>query len=444
MEVSGWGRYPRHQSETIIARDPASVGARLADGHGIIARGMGRAYGDAAIGRDQTLSTLCLDRVRAFDRMTGRITVEAGLLLADLIETFLPRGFFPPVVPGTKYVTIGGMIAADVHGKNHHRDGGFGRHVERLRLALPDGKVADCSPDEKESLFRATIGGMGLTGVILEATFRLRQVETGWIRQETLVAEDLSKAIAALMRASSATYSVAWIDCVSRGRALGRSLIYVGEHASRAEVEAAQTARRMFPPARKGLAAVPIDLPGWTLNRFSIAAFNDVYYRRGRAKSGSPHLVAWEPYFFPLDGVGQWNRIYGRRGFLQHQSVIPMATAPGALAEMLDRIARFGTASFLTVLKQLGPGGSGAMSFPMEGLTLALDFPMTRGILPFLDELDDIVVKSGGRIYLAKDARQSRDTFEAGYPDLPQFRDLRRSIGASGRLVSRLSERLEI
>lgn len=443
MKLSGWGRYPRHETEFLEPSVPSSLPALLASRPGVVARGNGRAYGDAAIGERATVSLLGLDRMRTFDRESGRLTVEAGVLLSEIIEAFVPQGFFPPIVPGTRLVTVGGMIASDIHGKNHHREGGFGDHVEELKLVLPGGTVVACSPTENAKLFNGTIGGMGLTGTIIEATFRLKPVESGWLTQRTIVAADLDEAMAALSASADATYSVAWIDCLARGASLGRSLVYTAEHATKAEVEAEKPGADPFPAARGSRLSVPLNLPGFTLNRWSVAAFNELYFRRGAARAGDPFLVHWEPYFFPLDGIGGWNRIYGSGGFVQHQCVIPTAAARSALAEILDRVSRAGTASFLAVLKQLGES-RGTMSFPLEGYTLALDLGVTPEVFPLLAGIDRVVVAAGGRLYLAKDARQSRATFEAGYPGLASFRELRRAIGAEGRIASRLSTRLGI
>jgi decaprenylphospho-beta-D-ribofuranose 2-oxidase len=443
-QLTGWGRYPRHESELVAASTPAMVPQLLARGTGIIARGNGRAYGDAAIGERMTLATGGLDRLRAFDPSTGRLTVEAGVLLSDILTALVPRGFFPPVVPGTKLVTVGGMTAADVHGKNHHRDGGFGAHVEELTLAVPGGQTMTCSRTDNAEVFAATIGGMGLTGTIVEATFRLKHVETGWMRQRTLVASDLDDAMAALHDTADATYSVAWIDCLARGPSLGRSLIYAAEHATRDDVAALRPGAELFPTRRPGGLAVPLDFPSGTLNRTTVKAFNELYFRRGARTAGQPFLVHWDPYFFPLDGIGAWNRIYGRNGFLQYQCVIPSAAARDVLGEIIERIAQRGNASFLAVLKQLGHNSIGTMSFPMEGFTLALDLPVTSDVFPLLDELDRLVSEAGGRLYLAKDARQSPATFEAGYPALPAFRNVRRALGAEGHMASRLSSRLGI
>jgi FAD/FMN-containing dehydrogenase len=263
------------------------------------------------------------------------------------------------------------------------------------------------------------------------------------MRQQTIVAPDLEKALEALQASSGATYSVAWIDCLARGRSMGRSLIFCAEHASLRDLETLRTGAEPFPASRSGRLSVPIDVPSLTLNRFSVAAFNELYFRAGALKAGYPFLVHWNPYFFPLDGIGDWNRIYGRRGFLQYQCVIPTDRAASALNGILDRISHRGIASFLAVLKQMGPS-HGDISFPMEGFTLALDMPVSDPVFPLLDDLDKAVVEAGGRLYLAKDARQSPSTFEAGYSGLNRFRDLRRAIGAHGRISSRLSTRLGI
>jgi decaprenylphospho-beta-D-ribofuranose 2-oxidase len=383
-----------------------------------------------------------LDRMLAFDPGSGLLTVEAGVLLSDILAAFAPRGYFPPVVPGTMLVTVGGMIAADVHGKNHHCDGGFGEHVEELKLVLPDQRTITCSRSENIELFAATTGGMGLTGIVLEATFRLRRVETGWTRCRTVVANDLAGAIKALGETAHAKYSVAWIDCLARGAAVGRSLIFLAEHASIGDLADRQSLERL-PPAQRHRLSIPFDFPSWALSPAAIAIFNALYFRRGSSRTTEPAFVHWNPYFFPLDGIKNWNRIYGPRGFVQHQCVLPLASAPSALGEILERVSDRGNASFLAVLKQLG-ASCGTISFPMPGYTLAIDFPVREKLFPLLDEIDRIVVEAGGRIYLAKDARQSRETFEAGYAGLAKLREIRREIGANGGISSRLSERLGI
>jgi decaprenylphospho-beta-D-ribofuranose 2-oxidase len=438
--ISGWGRYPVADSELRTPSNREGARAVMRDADTVIARGNGRSYGDASIGVGMTLSMLGLDRMVQFDPCTALLRVEAGVLLSDVLATFLPLGFFPAVVPGTQYVTIGGAIAADVHGKNHHKEGGFGDHVLQLVLTTGSGEIVSASREENSELFWATVGGMGLTGTILEATIRLRRIETGWIRQTTVVADDLAAAMATLKAAADVTYTVAWIDCVAKGSRLGRSLIFLGEHASRKDLEAEQ-AKNPFPLPGDPKLFVPFDFPGFALNHFHLATFNEAYFRVNARKAGASCMAPVGRYFFPLDGIAAWNRIYGRRGFVQHQCVIPDATAASAIAEMLDRIARRGGASFLAVLKKLGRS-RGSLSFPIEGYTLALDFPFSPSLLGFLDDLDRIVVDAGGRLYLAKDARQSRKTFDAGYQNADRFRQFRRLLDGSGKVRSHLSDRL--
>jgi FAD/FMN-containing dehydrogenase len=443
IDLAGWGNYPTFSTALLEPRTPADMPKLMAQRSGLIARGNGRAYGDAAIGEQFSLSSRALARMRSFDPQTGLLTVEAGVLIADILATFAQRGFFMKVVPGTKFVTIGGAVAADVHGKNHHRDGGFGDHLESFDLALPSGETVICSRARNPELFAATIGGMGLTGVILEATIRLFRIETAWMQQETTVASNLDAAITALENSASATYSVAWIDCLARGAALGRSLVYSAEHATRHDKDRLRPELAAFPTLSQKRISVPGVFPSWLLNPASVAAFNALYFRNGAAKAGVPSLVHWDPYFFPLDSIANWNRIYGRKGFVQYQCVIPLAPARKVLAEILDRVSRRGSASFLAVLKMLGDS-HGAISFPLQGYTLAMDFPVTETLFGFLDELDQLVAGAGGRLYLAKDARQSRANFEAGYPGLPVLRDIRRQTCGEERLVSRLSARLGI
>lgn len=441
--LSGWGRHPRHASEFLEPRRAEELRRLQAARTGWVARGNGRAYGDAAIGLEATIGLRALNRMRHLDEVAGTLTVEAGVTLGEVIHALLPRGWFVPAVPGTQFVTIGGMVASDIHGKNHHATGGFGAHVGALTLVLPDGAVVTCSPAENAALFRATIGGQGLTGTITEVTFGLMRVETGWIRQRTIATADLDTTIRVLAEAEAeATYSVAWIDAVARGAQLGRGAVLLGEHAKRADLAGMAPKADPWPRRRPARLGMPFDLPGFTLNRWSVGAFNELYWRRMAMTQGT-HLASCSSYFFPLDGIADWNRMYGPRGFVQHQCVIPTPVARDVVAEILRRVAAAGTASFLAVLKSLA-AGHGLLSFPMPGLTLALDIRMTEETPPLLAELDRLVVEAGGRIYLTKDASQSPATFEAGYPSLGAFRAIRREIGAEGRITSRLSARLGI
>ena len=429
--LAGWGRFPRVACETAEVREPRDVAARLSQGRSWIARGAGRAYGDAALNPRGVLRMGKANRFLAFDPITGELACEAGVLLADVLRVFGPSGWFPPVTPGTKFVTVGGMAACDVHGKNHHGAGSFGHALIWLDVMLADGSVQRARPGE--DLFGAMVGGMGLCGVILRLAFRLIPVESAHVRQETVAAPDLSAAMAAFEARRDATYSVAWIDCLATGRAQGRSLVHFGEHATAVDARGASSHR----PKRDR--RIPIDFPSFALNPLSVRAFNEMYWRRGRAGTS---LVGYEPYFYPLDSILEWNRIYGAQGFVQHQCVLPPASAEPALRSMLDRIAARGAGSFLAVLKLMGDSTPGCpLSFPMPGWTLALDFKADAANFSLLTELDAIVADHGGRLYLAKDARAGASSLR-GYPDRDRFRALRERYDPHRRFRSVQSERL--
>lgn len=441
VRLSGWGRYPALRCRTARLREAGALGGVLAARGTLIARGNGRSYGDAALNPEMTLSMLEMDRMRAFDAESGLLDCEAGVLLADILGAFVPRGWFPPVVPGTKFVTVGGMIAADAHGKNHHLDGSFGAHVESLTLATADGEVHECSRTRDGALFRATLGGMGLTGIILSARFRLKPIDSAFVLAETRATRDLDETMAWFEASAKRAFSVAWIDCLARGRRLGRALVTDGEFLERGALPPRLAREPLRPaPAAPGL-AVPADPPSWLLNRASIGAFNGLHYRWGALRGGA-RPVHFDPFFFPLDGIGAWNRLYGRPGFVQYQCVLPRSKSAARLAALLERAAAAGQGSFLAVLKLLGPAGEGAMSFPIEGYTLALDFPMREGVLDLLDGFDEIVHEGGGRIYLAKDARCTAERVRQGYPRPGDFRAARE--GASRKFASALSRRLSL
>ena len=443
MKLSGWGRYPALDCRLESLRKWEDASGLLRRGDTLIARGNGRSYGDAALNPDLTLSMLAMNRMQAFNAETGLLTCEAGVLLVDILETFVPRGWFPPVVPGTKFVTVGGMIAADVHGKNHHRDGTFGAHVEALTLATADGEIRECSRAQRADLFRATLGGMGLTGVILSASFRLWPIETAFVMEETLATGDLEETMSLFEASRDWPYSVAWIDCLARGAKLGRALVMRGKFMDR-DALPARFAPVPLRPASAGKLAVPIDTPSILLNRFSIGLFNELYYRRGRTRAG-PRLVHFDPFFFPLDRIEAWNRLYGRKGFVQYQCVLPKDESATGIAALLERIAAARQGSFLAVLKLFGPAGDGLMSFPMEGYTLALDFPLRKGTLALLDTLDEVTHRHGGRVYLAKDARCAPERVREGYPQYGAFETARATAaGAPPRLASELSRRLAL
>lgn len=441
MKLSGWGRYPVLEAKVHAPRSVEALQALVRSEPSVIARGNGRAYGDSAINPAATLDMRHLDRMVAFDAGTGQVVAEAGVLLGDVIASFLPRGWFPMVTPGTKFVTLGGAIAADVHGKNHHRDGSFRECVDWIDLIGAEGEIRRCSREQNRALFEHTIGGMGLTGIIARAAIRLRPVESGWIRQTTIPAPNLRAAIATFEESQDATYSVAWIDCLGRGETLGRSLVMLGEHATRADLSPVQ-ARRPFETGTKRKRSVPFDFPSFTLNRLSVMAFNKLYYWQGARKAGV-EIVDWDSYFYPLDAILAWNRIYGRKGFAQFQCVLPLAESERGLSALLEEIAETGSGSFLAVLKRFGAQES-PFSFPMEGYTLALDFPITRKTLALMERLDQITIDFGGRFYLAKDSRMTAATFRASEQRLPDFRTQLDAQGAARHFRSAQSERLDI
>lgn len=430
MLISGWGRYPTIDAQLQELTTPTRAAEHLAADGPVIARGMGRSYGDSALA-PHILSTRSLDRLHTFDPDEGTVDCDAGVTLAELIDVFLPRGWFLPVTPGTRFVSVGGAIASDVHGKNHHLDGCFSAFVDSFDLLTASGEVLTCSADSHAELFRATCGGMGLTGVILRARLRLRRVHSAFIDQVTLKAANLDEALDLFEAHSASTYSVAWIDCLASGESLGRSLLMLGEHARNGALDLA--------PSRT--LGVPVDMPGMLLNRHSIKAFNSLYFHRIR-QPRTEQRIDYRPFFYPLDGIAQWNRLYGRDGFLQYQFVIPREAGREGMRAILQRIAASGRGSFLAVLKAFGAANDNPLSFPIEGYTLALDFKNERGLTALLDELDRMVLAHGGRLYLTKDARMSAETFRQSYPRWEEFQALRERYGALGRFVSLQAQRL--
>ena len=404
---SSWGRYPP-VVQTSLALAWASDGLP-ATPQPLLPYGLGRSYGDVCLNPDgPVLLTRGLRRVLAFDAETGVLRCEAGCSLGEVAELTLPRGWFPPVVPGTRFVTVGGAVANDVHGKNHHRAGTFGRHVRALELVRGDGTRLVCGPSANADLFGATVAGLGLTGLMTWVELQLSRVPGPWVDVETVPFSNL-EGFAELAAASDTThgYTVAWVDGLANGKALGRGLFFRGNHA-----EAAGPL-----PAPRTRLSVPWDAPDALLSAPLVRAFNAAvrHWPRGRVR----RMSLWK-FLHPLDAVGNWNRLYGSRGLLQHQSVVP---GREAVAELLSVAAESGQGSFLTVLKTFSDVPSpGLLSFPRAGWTLALDFP-SRGeaTLALLEKLDTVVRVHGGRLYPAKDARMSAETFRLGYPAWKAF-----------------------
>lgn len=443
QNLGGWGNCPVLPCAVARPDSIANLGAALTQGgqRDYIARGLGRAYGDSALNRDSgVLSSAGLNHFLEFDPQTGILECEAGVSFAEIIQHLLPRGWFLPTTPGTKFVTVGGAIAADVHGKNHHVDGSFGQFVLSLKLLTADGSVRICSPTQDSEIFWATVGGMGLTGVILSAEIQLLRVESAYYDVTYRRTGSLDQTLEQFAATDSAyRYSVAWIDCVARGAALGRSVLMLGRDVAATDLSPRLRRSPLVLPEKR-TKAVPFNFPSLALNSWSVRAFNGLYYA---AHGDCQKFVDYDTFFYPLDGIRHWNRIYGRRGFVQYQALFPRETSREGLVELLERITRSGRASFLAVLKSSGAAGQGMLSYLFPGHTLALDFPNTgRSLLPFLQELDAIVLRHGGRLYLAKDACMSAETFKAMYPRLPEFLAVKQRIDPEGKFMSSQARRV--
>jgi FAD/FMN-containing dehydrogenase len=426
--LAGWGGYPKQEARLLTPLARSACAAQLAQAATVTPRGMGRSYGDSANGAT-VLQTTALDHFIAFDPDTGSLTVEAGITLRDILQVVLGQGWFLPVTPGTAHVTVGGAIASDVHGKNHHGAGTFTRHVSAMNLLLGTGEIVETSPARLPDLFHATCGGMGLTGVILTATLRLLRIGSAFIEQHNVKAHCLREACELLAAHAGATYSVAWIDCLATGKRLGRSIVMLGEHSLRGGLD------QPFPRPL----TVPVHAPAALLNGLTMRAFNSLYFAAPRRASVT---VPYTSYFYPLDALGAWNRLYGKAGFLQYQFALPITDGFANLQTIVAQIAQSGAGSFLAVLKQFGPANGNLLSFPIEGYTLALDFKLSAAAVALLHRLDGMVVSMGGRVYLAKDAVMRESTFKRCYPAWVRFEEVRHRYGAIGKFASCQSKRL--
>lgn len=449
--LSGWGRTAPTAPSTVLAphalRDlEVAVRSESIGERGAIARGLGRSYGDSA----QNAGGVVVD-VTAIDdfdavRPDGLVRVSAGVSLDELLRVIVPQGWFVPVTPGTRFVTIGGAIASDIHGKNHHRAGTFGQHVRSLRIALASGEVVRCGPgpdpSERPELFWATTGGMGLTGIILDAEVQLKPISTSVLRVDTDRAPDLDSVMALMSSGDDAyTYSVAWIDLAATGRSLGRSVLGRGEFAAVADLPARLRSTPLVYDADVRVSAPPA--PPGLLNRLSIRAFNELWFRKS-PRQRRDELQSIPQFFHPLDMIGSWNRLYGPRGFLQWQPVVPFG-AEDVLRDVVERLATSGVSSFLAVLKRFGEAAPGPLSFPMPGWTLSLDIPAAaRGLAPLLESLDRLVADAGGRVYLAKDSRLSPELVPVMYPRLDEWLAVRDAVDPDHRFQSDQSRRLHL
>jgi len=437
MEAMGWGRYPKTTADLIEPADSGALQKLLASQKNsaqFIGRGAGRSYGDSALS-SLLVSSRFLDSFLALDAEKQTIRCGAGTTLDDILKVCIPRGLFLPVLPGTSAVTVGGAIAADVHGKNHHVDGSFCQHVEQINLALASGEVLTCSAEENCELFHASCGGMGLTGIIVDATLSLTSIASSHIDQRSLIANNLEECFEHIEANGESKYSVAWLDCLASGENLGRSVLFLGEHAPAKNRKSDKMTRERSGPS------VPFSTPSFLLNKATMSLFNSSYFALQARKKKSATLD-YSNYFFPLDGISNWNRLYGAKGFLQYQFVVPSDGALSAITSVLDKASNSGKGSFLTVLKKFGEANKNLLSFPRAGYTLTLDFKNEPALFPLLEELDRIVLDHDGRLYLAKDARMSEQMFKASYPNWETFMTLKQEYDPNHCFASLQSKRL--
>lgn len=444
--LSGWGNTAPSMCHVVDASglDVIKVAIEECDTRGVIARGLGRSYGAPAQNAGGTVLLMADhgDSSIVLDRQTGLVTADARVSLERLMTELVPQGWFVPVTPGTRKVTVGGAIASDIHGKNHHVDGSFGDHVVKITLLTSEGNVRELTPEESPSEFWATVGGMGLTGVILNATFKMIPIATSSMRVETSRAENLSALMTSMQDDRDYRYSVAWIDLVAKGSRMGRGVLTRGDHAALSDLKNVDESSALkFNP--KALLSAPPIFPSGLLNKWTVSAFNEVWFRKAPAQIHES-IESIGSFFHPLDGVKQWNRLYGRSGFVQYQFVVPFG-AEETLEAIVHRLSAENCASFLAVLKYFRKGNDGPLSFPLEGWTLALDVPAHGGhMAAVFAEVDEMVLHAGGRHYLAKDAHIRPDAVIRGYPRLQEWRDVQQRMDPNHVWQSDLARRLRL
>ncbi|MCF6405894.1 FAD-binding oxidoreductase [Chitinophaga filiformis] len=435
--LANWGNYPAISCDETTFSQEEQVQDFISTHSSVIARGNGRCYGDASLAQ-HSVSTLKYDKVLAFDTTKGIFECQSGITLDQILDIIVPQGWFLPVTPGTKFITVGGAVASDVHGKNHHVDGSFSGHIIDMDVITGNKDTITCSADSHPDLFWATCGGMGLTGIITRVKFSLKKISTAYIRQKQIKAHNLEDLIRLFEEYKDYTYSMAWIDCLQKGDTFGRGILIVGEHATPEELNEQQRKAPLQLAAKRKL-SVPFNLPSFVLNTLTVKAFNWLYYLKN-TKREINNVIPYEPFFYPLDAILHWNRGYGKAGFVQYQFVLPLEKKEGLVA-ILQRISDAGLGSFLAVLKVFGKQDS-LISFPMEGYTLALDFPVRKGLFEFLDKLDEIVLQYGGRLYLSKDARMKQEVFWQSYPNAQKFADIIKTYNGAKLFRSVQSDRL--
>jgi len=433
-KISGWGRCPKYDVNEVFPDSEKDLLDILSKNpNSFIARGNGRSYGDSSINKELTISMTKMNKFLSWDSTNGILVAEAGALISDIIEFLMPQGWFPTVSPGTKYITLGGAIASDIHGKNHHLEGSFGRHVNWIEIVNDQNKIIRCSPNENVNIFNWTIGGMGLTGVITKCSIKLRKIETGWISQKVIANDNLENTLNSFYENNHYLYSVAWIDCLSDKKNFGRSILILGDHVKKNKLLKTQ---EIFPKIKKQLISFPFEMPSFFLNNFFVSIYNNIYYHLNKRKQTS--LISWDNYFYPLDSIKNWNKMYGRNGFFQFQCVIPLESSKEAYTKMLRLIQKESSGSFLAVLKKFGSGNE-YFSFPEDGFTLALDFKNSDRNIKTASKLSKIVSEYNGSIYLAKDSLLQSIEFKKIYgknkiSEFQQFKNIHCSSMQSQRL----------
>ena len=425
-KLHGWGRYPQIQAKVTQFNRYINNNSATAPKN-FISRGNGRSYGDSSLASN-ILNHMSNDRFLNFDNKNGELEVESGVLISQIIQHFACLGWFPLIVAGTKFISVGGAIAADVHGKNHHKDGCFSECVSEIKLLSPNKQIIKCSREINADIFHATCGGMGLTGPIVSAKIQLKKINSTFIEQKIFKTKNLKETFKIFEEIKDYRYSVAWLDCLNQ-KQLGRAVINCGDFSNDKNLSLKQ----------KKSIKVPLEMPAFTLNTFNIKQFNKLYYfiaKEGQSK------IYFDKFFFPLDSILDWNLIYGKSGFLQYQFIIPKENSFDGISEILKKIASSNFKSFLSVLKLYGPQNDNFLSFPIEGYSLAIDFKIENGLLEFINSLNNIILKFEGRIYLAKDVCMTREVFDKGYPRSQEFRNLRKTLGYNKHFNSLQSSRL--
>ncbi|SMP87771.1 FAD/FMN-containing dehydrogenase [Epsilonproteobacteria bacterium SCGC AD-308-E02] len=432
MSLMSWGMYPKVKNKVFKFDKEERLQNVITEHNELIAYGNGRSYGDSALSSN-IIHMKPHDYFINFDNDRGLLHVQAGVLLSEILESFVHRGWFLKITPGTKLITVGGAIASDVHGKNHHVEGCFSECVEEFTIMLANSEIVTCRKEINPELFKATCGGMGLTGVILEAKIYLKKINSKYIDQTTIKTTNLKETFEAFEEYKELPYSVAWIDCLAKDDEIGKSLLMVGDFRNDGKLDY-KTKRKL---------SIPFNFPSFALNNWSVRTFNWLYYGKVKHRV-SKQKVDIDTFFYPLDAIGHWNRIYGKNGFTQYQFILPKETSYQGLEEILKTISDSGKGSFLAVLKLYGKSNENYLSFPIEGYSLALDFKIEKGLFKLLEILDEIVVKYNGRIYLTKDVRVSKETFEKGYPQIETFRQFRKDNQMDKKFHSLQSKRIGI